>query len=108
MITNTHNSDWINEPCWYRWINAPWRLWLLDRRTRVRICYNAIIVHNAQYGITTRLAVDNILAAEVVTSKGQIVWASKEENEDLFWCIRGAGNKFGVVTKVRNHGCWGG
>lgn len=43
---------------------------------------------------------DNILAAEVVTAKGQIVWASKEENEDLFWCIRGAGNKFGVVTKV--------
>lgn len=47
-----------------------------------------------------RLAVDNIIAAEVVTAKGQVVWASKEENEDLFWCIRGAGNKFGVVTKV--------
>ncbi|KAI9495333.1 hypothetical protein BDB00DRAFT_786414 [Zychaea mexicana] len=47
------------------------------------------------------LAVDNIVAAEVVTAKGQIVWASKDENPDLFWCIRGAGNKFGVVTKVR-------
>ncbi|KAI8150130.1 hypothetical protein BJV82DRAFT_10607 [Fennellomyces sp. T-0311] len=45
------------------------------------------------------LAVDNIVAAEVVTAKGQILWASKDENPDLFWCIRGAGNKFGVVTK---------
>ncbi|KAI7887021.1 FAD-binding domain-containing protein [Lichtheimia hyalospora FSU 10163] len=60
------------------------------------------------------LAVDNILAVEVVTSKGQVVWASKEENEDLFWCIRGAGNKFGVVTKfiIQAHpvssSVWGG
>ncbi|KAI9318697.1 hypothetical protein BX666DRAFT_1855884 [Dichotomocladium elegans] len=45
------------------------------------------------------LAVDNIVAAEVVTAKGQIVWANEEENKDLFWAIRGAGNKFGVVTK---------
>ena len=47
------------------------------------------------------LAVDNIVAAEVVTAKGQIVWASKDENSDLYWCIRGAGSKFGVITKVK-------
>ncbi|KAI7855161.1 hypothetical protein BDC45DRAFT_439630 [Circinella umbellata] len=60
------------------------------------------------------LAVDNIVAAEVVTAKGQIVWASKDENPDLYWCIRGAGNKFGVVTKfiIQAHpvasSVWGG
>lgn len=92
-------SDWINKPCWYWWIDASWWIWLFDRRTWVRIHCNAIIDPQCSL-ICYRLAVDNILAAEVVTAKGQIVWASKEENEDLFWCIRGAGNKFGVVTKV--------
>ncbi|KAI9032721.1 hypothetical protein CLU79DRAFT_727624 [Phycomyces nitens] len=45
------------------------------------------------------LGVDNIEAAEVVTANGEIVWASKDSNPDLFWAIRGAGNRFGVVTK---------
>ncbi|KAG0169897.1 hypothetical protein DFQ28_002823 [Apophysomyces sp. BC1034] len=58
--------------------------------------------HN--HGLTTiyvlrRLAVDNIVAAEVVTANGQVLWASKEDNQELFWAIRGAGNRFGVVTK---------
>ncbi len=44
------------------------------------------------------LAVDNLLAAEVVTAEGGIVRASTDENTDLFWALRGGGGNFGVVT----------
>ncbi|KAF7731404.1 hypothetical protein EC973_000212 [Apophysomyces ossiformis] len=55
------------------------------------------------YGFLTGehgLAVDNIVAVEIVTADGQVLWASKDSNQDLFWAIRGAGNRFGVVTKL--------
>jgi FAD/FMN-containing dehydrogenase len=44
------------------------------------------------------LAVDNILAADVVTADGRLRRASAGENEDLYWAIRGGGGNFGVVT----------
>ena len=44
------------------------------------------------------LALDNILSAEIVLASGEIVHASKTENEDLFWAIRGAGACFGIAT----------
>jgi FAD/FMN-containing dehydrogenase len=44
------------------------------------------------------LAVDNLLAATVVTADGRIVRASASEHADLFWALRGAGANFGVVT----------
>jgi FAD/FMN-containing dehydrogenase len=44
------------------------------------------------------LAVDNVVAAEVVTAGGEVVRASAEDNPELFWAIRGGGGNFGIVT----------
>src|SRR5262249_45441383 len=44
------------------------------------------------------LAMDNLLSAEVVTAAGDIVRASKEENDDLFWGLQGGGGSFGSVS----------
>lgn len=44
------------------------------------------------------LTIDNLLAADVVTAKGELLHTSAEENPDLFWGIRGGGGNFGIVT----------
>jgi len=49
-----------------------------------------------RWGWTT----DNVLGMNVVTADGQLVRASKDENEDLFWGLRGGGGKFGIVTGI--------
>jgi FAD/FMN-containing dehydrogenase len=45
------------------------------------------------------LAIDNLLAADVVTADGRLVRADADTNPDLFWAIRGGGGNFGVATR---------
>ena len=44
------------------------------------------------------LACDNLLAADLVVADGRLLTLSAEENQDLFWAIRGGSGNFGIVT----------
>jgi hypothetical protein len=45
------------------------------------------------------MAIDNLESVDVVTSDGKLVHASKKQNSDLFWGVRGGGGNFGIVTR---------
>jgi FAD binding domain-containing protein/berberine-like enzyme len=47
-----------------------------------------------KYGLTC----DNVLSFDIVTADGKPRVASADENQDLFWALRGGGGNFGVVT----------
>src|SRR5207253_7822270 len=46
------------------------------------------------------LTIDNLVAAELVTSDGRVVAASPQEHPDLFWALRGGGGNFGIVVSL--------
>lgn len=45
------------------------------------------------------LAIDSLMAVEIVTPDGEVRTASESQNPDLFWALRGGGGNFGVVTR---------
>jgi FAD/FMN-containing dehydrogenase len=47
-----------------------------------------------KYGLT----IDNILEVDMVLADGSFVTANANENEDLYWAIRGGGGNFGIIT----------
>lgn len=51
---------------------------------------------SSHYGLSS----DHIYQATVITSEGKRLVANDEQNQDIFWAIRGAGGgQFGVVTE---------
>lgn len=46
------------------------------------------------------MAVDNLIAAQIVTADGSVLSCSAEENPDLFWAVRGGGGNVGVAATL--------
>lgn len=50
-----------------------------------------------KYGLT----IDQVLAAEIVTADGKLLYTDAHSHPDLFWALRGGGGNFGVVTRFK-------
>ena len=44
------------------------------------------------------LTIDSLLSVDMVLADGSFVTADAEQNQDLFWAVRGGGGNFGIVT----------
>lgn len=47
------------------------------------------------------MSIDNIISLRLVTAEGDIITVSSSENPELFWCLKGAGHNFGIVTSAK-------
>jgi FAD/FMN-containing dehydrogenase len=47
------------------------------------------------------LTIDDLLAAELVTADGKLLYTDAENHPELFWAIRGGGGNFGVATRFQ-------
>jgi len=61
------------------------------------------------FGWTSRkfgFTCDNVISYDVVTSEGEFIKASENQNPELFWGLKGGGENFGIVTnfEFRLHG----
>jgi FAD/FMN-containing dehydrogenase len=50
----------------------------------------------AQHGLTC----DNLVGAEIVTPEGEVIYATRDDDPELLWALRGAGGNFGVATRL--------
>ncbi|KXT17802.1 hypothetical protein AC579_5322 [Pseudocercospora musae] len=50
---------------------------------------------STEYGMTA----DNVVSYNVVTATGEMTTASKNQNSDLFYALKGGGNQFAIVTE---------
>ena len=84
----------------------------LDRETQTfgLAAPSGIVTHTGVAGLTLGggigwimrkhgLSVDQLRRVDVVTADGELVKATADENEDLFWGVRGGGGNFGIVTE---------
>lgn len=53
----------------------------------------------SHYGPRKGWASDNVLAMTVVLASGEIVRASPASHPDLYWALRGGGNRYGIVVE---------
>jgi FAD/FMN-containing dehydrogenase len=84
----------------------------LDRETQAfgLAVTGGIVTHTGLSGLTLGggigwlmrkhgLTIDQLVSVDLVTAEGELVRASRDENADLFWGVRGGGGNFGIVTE---------
>ncbi len=52
------------------------------------------------YARNEGLAVNHVQAVQIVTADGSLLRASADENQELFWAVRGGSGAFGIVVSI--------